>query len=99
MNSKEKSVDYIKYGFVRAGISSLAHRTNFSRDGKAYLHITSLENQKLYICTGMTAFNKDKIPALFNNYEFLEFYEERPPKISNNKDMVVNEIVQSSLIN
>jgi len=99
MNSKEKNKEYIKYGFVRAGISQLAHKTNFSKEGKAYLHITSLENQNLYICTGITAFNKDKIPVLFNNYEFSEFYGEKPPKISNNKDKVVNEIVQRSLIN
>ena len=46
----------------------------------------------------MTAFNKEKIPILFNDYEFSEFYGDKPPKISNNKDMVVNEIVQSSLI-
>jgi len=47
---------------------------------------------------GMTANNKNKIPFPFSQKEFTNFYGEYPPRISNNKEKAVNELIQSIMI-
>ena len=94
-----KDKNNIKFGFIGAGYSPIASKLIFSTHARMYLHVLFLESENKYICTGMTAFNKEKIPLPFSSHEFSEFYGEIPPEIVNNKKKVVNELVQSVLIN
>ena len=93
MKILKKDNKNIQYGFVCAGYSPTASKTIFSQYGRAYLHIILLKVEKMYICNGMTAFNKHKIPFPFKTHEFSEFYGEKPPKLSNNRKKAVNELV------
>ena len=99
MKSTKKGKSNIKFGFVGAGYSPIASKLIFSPYAKMYLHIIFLENQNQYVCNGMTAFNKHKIPVPFSSHEFSEFYGNKPPEISNNKEKAVNELVQNIVVN
>lgn len=63
-----------------------------------HLHIIFLKTEKIYLCNGMTANHKEKIPFPFSQNEFTKFYGENPPRISNNKEKAVNELIQSVMI-
>ena len=95
----KKKIKNIKFGFVGAGYNPMASKIIFSTNAKMYLHIIFLENKNQYVCNGMTAFNKHKIPVPFSSHEFSEFYGNKPPEISNNKEKAVNELVQNIVVN
>ena len=85
----------LRFGFVRADYDPLNKRLNYSEYSDTFLHIIHLETQNLYICTGLTAFGVEKIPPTYKQREFTEFYGEYPPKIFNNTDNAVNELILS----
>ena len=89
------------YGFACVGYSPVASKLIYSECARMHLHIIRLKvkGQNKYVCTGMNAFNRDKIPAPYNKHEFSEFYVENPPEITNNKEKAVNSLVQSILVN
>ena len=85
----------LRFGFVRADYDPITKRLIYSEYADTFLHIIHLESQNLYICTGLTAFGFEKIPTVYKQREFTEFYMEQPPKISNNTNNAVNELILS----
>ncbi len=99
MKLLKKDIKNIQFGFVCAGYSPTAGRTIYSKYAKIHLHIIFLKTENIYLCNGMTANNKNKIPFPFNQSEFINFYKEDHPRILNNKEKAVNELIKSVIIN